>query len=127
MSACYFTIELFCLSSIAAKSSRADDCLCDRSFYSRCGNPANVKVCPRNTWNERMTIETVFSLFTRVLHLLQLKKLAPRNWCIALGLAGKRAWLTLSPPTTCASLGQSTSTSHLPMPSPLSNNRTICY
>lgn len=51
--------------------------LCDRGFYSRTGNPANLKVCARNTWNERMTIETVFSLFTRVLHL---KKVAHRSW-----------------------------------------------
>jgi len=51
--------------------------LCDRGFYSRQGNPANLKVCPRNTWNERMTVETVFSLFTRVLHL---KELAHRSW-----------------------------------------------
>lgn len=51
--------------------------LCDRGFYSRTGNPPNLKVCKRNTWNERMTIETVFSIFTRVLHL---KKVAHRSW-----------------------------------------------
>ena len=51
--------------------------LCDRGFYSRPGNPANLKVCPRNTWNEHMTVETVFWLFTRVLHL---KELAHRSW-----------------------------------------------
>lgn len=43
--------------------------LCDRGFYSRKGNPPNLKVCRRGSWNERMTIETFFSLFTRVLHL----------------------------------------------------------
>lgn len=51
--------------------------LCDRGFYSRKGNPPNLKVCKRGTWNERMTVETVFSLFTGVLHL---KKLAHRSW-----------------------------------------------
>ena len=51
--------------------------LCDRGFYSRAGNPANLKVCPRSTWNERMIIETIFSLLTSVLHL---KKLAHRSW-----------------------------------------------
>jgi hypothetical protein len=51
--------------------------LCDRGFYSHKGNPLNLKVCKRNTWNERMVVETVFSLFTRVLHL---KKVAHRSW-----------------------------------------------
>jgi hypothetical protein len=51
--------------------------LCDRGFYSRKGNPPNLKVCQRGSWNERMTIETIFSLFTRVLHL---KKLSHRSW-----------------------------------------------
>jgi hypothetical protein len=51
--------------------------LCDRGFYSRTGNPPNLKVCKRNAWNERMRIETVFSIFTRVLHL---KKVAHRSW-----------------------------------------------
>jgi Transposase DDE domain len=60
--------------------------LCDRGFYSRRGNPANLKVCPRNTWNERMTIETVFSLFTGVMHL---KKLAHRSWA---GLQARLAY-----------------------------------
>ncbi len=51
--------------------------LCDRGFYSRKGNPANLKICRRGSWNERMTVETVFSLFAGVLHL---KKLAHRSW-----------------------------------------------
>ena len=39
--------------------------LCDQGFHAKAGNPANLKVCPRNTWNERMLIETVFSMITR--------------------------------------------------------------
>jgi len=61
--------------------------LCDRGFYSRKGNPANLKVCKPNTWNERMTVETVFSLFTGVLHL---KKVAHRSW---LGLQARLAYV----------------------------------
>jgi hypothetical protein len=52
--------------------------LCDRAFYSKKDNPPNLKVCRRGAWNERMMVETIFSLFTRVLHL---KKLAHRSWC----------------------------------------------
>ena len=37
----------------------------DQGFHAQAGNPANLKVCPRNTWNERMLIETVFSMITR--------------------------------------------------------------
>ena len=51
--------------------------LADSGFTSRRGNPHNLKVCRRNSWNERMLIETVLSLFTRV---LRLKKLSCRTW-----------------------------------------------
>jgi hypothetical protein len=51
--------------------------LADSGFTSRRGNPSNLKVCRRNSWNERMLVETVLSLFTRV---LRLKKLTCRTW-----------------------------------------------
>ena len=51
--------------------------LADSGFTSRKGNPHNLKVCSKNQWNERMLIETVFSLLTRV---LRLKKLDCRTW-----------------------------------------------
>lgn len=51
--------------------------LSDQGFHAKQGDPANLKICPKGTWNERMTIETVFSLFTTVLHL---KKLSQRVW-----------------------------------------------
>lgn len=51
--------------------------LCDRGFYSRTGNPANLKVCKRGKWNQRMIVETIFSLFTRILNL---KHLTHRTW-----------------------------------------------
>ena len=51
--------------------------LCDVGFCSKTGNPSNLKLCKRGTWNERMKIETVFSLLAQVCHL---KKLAHRTW-----------------------------------------------
>jgi hypothetical protein len=51
--------------------------LTDKGFKARQGNPANLKVCERGRWNERMLIETLFSLLTNV---LKLKKLALRVW-----------------------------------------------
>lgn len=51
--------------------------LCDSGFHTRHHDPANLKVCGKGQWNERMLIETVFSLFTGV---LRLKKLAHRVW-----------------------------------------------
>jgi hypothetical protein len=51
--------------------------LADSGFTSRQGNPHNLKICPKNQWNERMLIETVLSLLT---HVLRLKKLSCRSW-----------------------------------------------
>jgi len=50
--------------------------LVDSAFHGRTGDPANMKVCPRGTWNTRMLIETVLSMLTRVAHL---KRLAHRQ------------------------------------------------
>jgi hypothetical protein len=49
----------------------------DSSFHSKAGDPPNQKVCERGTNNERMLVEQVFSLLTRVLHL---KKVSHRSW-----------------------------------------------
>lgn len=49
----------------------------DSAFHAKEGDPANQKVCERGTNNERMLIEQVYSLFTRVLHL---KKVTHRSW-----------------------------------------------
>ncbi len=38
--------------------------LADYGFRCAAGIPANVKLCKKGTWNERMTIETHFSLLT---------------------------------------------------------------
>ena len=38
----------------------------DQGFHAREGDPSNLKICPAKTWGERMIIETVFSMLTRV-------------------------------------------------------------
>ena len=43
--------------------------LADTGFHGRTGDPANMKVCQRGTWNTRMMIETVLSMLTTVCHL----------------------------------------------------------
>ena len=45
--------------------------LTDQGFRQRIGTPGNFKICRRGHWNERMWIETLFSLWTRI---CQMKK-----------------------------------------------------
>lgn len=52
----------------------------DSGFHKsakRGGDPENLTICERGQKNERMLIETIFSLFTRILHL---KRLGNREW-----------------------------------------------
>jgi hypothetical protein len=49
----------------------------DSNFHAAVGDPPNLKVCPRGTWNDRMTIETVLSMLTLVSHF---KKVGHRVW-----------------------------------------------
>jgi hypothetical protein len=51
--------------------------LADGNFHRAAGNPANLLVCGRGTWPQRILVETVFSLLTRVCHL---KHAAHRTW-----------------------------------------------
>jgi len=51
--------------------------LTDTGFHARAGDPPNMKVCPRGTWNGRMMVETVLSMLTTVCHL---KKMLHRVW-----------------------------------------------
>lgn len=51
--------------------------LADPHFHSKAGDPPNLKVCPRGTWNSRMVIETVLSMLTTVCHV---KKVGHRVW-----------------------------------------------
>jgi len=43
--------------------------LCDTGFHSREGDPENLKICQRGEQNERMVVESVFSLCKRLLGL----------------------------------------------------------
>ena len=49
----------------------------DSHFHNQVGDPPNLKICPRGTWNERMVIETVLSMLTVVSHF---KKVFHRTW-----------------------------------------------
>lgn len=52
--------------------------LIDSHFHSRNENDTpNMKMCKRERWNERMVIETVFSMMTRVFNL---KRISHRVW-----------------------------------------------
>ncbi len=51
--------------------------LADRGFRSKDNQPKNLKLCNRGEWNDRMLIETLFSLFSQV---CQLKHLRQRVW-----------------------------------------------
>jgi hypothetical protein len=51
--------------------------LADRGFRRRTSQPENLKICSRGEWNDRMLIETIFSLFSQV---CRLKHLRQRVW-----------------------------------------------
>jgi hypothetical protein len=51
--------------------------LTDTTFHAQQGDPPNMKVCPRGTWNVRMVVETVLSMLTTVCHF---KHMAHRAW-----------------------------------------------
>lgn len=51
--------------------------LADKGFHAKSGDPSNLKICKRGSWNDRMLIETVLSMLTTVCHL---KKVAHRTW-----------------------------------------------
>jgi hypothetical protein len=38
----------------------------DMGYRKKGGHPGNFKICKKGTWNERMLLETLFSLWTRV-------------------------------------------------------------
>lgn len=44
----------------------------DSGFACQVEQPTNLKVCPKGVWNERMLIETMLSMITRVCHLKHL-------------------------------------------------------
>jgi hypothetical protein len=56
--------------------------LTDQGFHSKQGDPSNMKVCERGTWNVRMLVERVFSMLHTVCHL---KHMAHRVWSHLVG------------------------------------------
>ena len=52
--------------------------LSDTAFHSADGDPDNLKLCPKGTWNDRMVVETSFSMVTVICDLKRLRhRLAP--------------------------------------------------
>jgi hypothetical protein len=51
--------------------------LADTGFHAKTGDPRNLKLCPRGTWNSRMMVETVLSMLTLVNHF---KRVMHRVW-----------------------------------------------
>jgi hypothetical protein len=51
--------------------------LSDTAFHAAGGDPANLKLCERGAWEDRMLVETVLSMLTLVCHL---KKVMHRGW-----------------------------------------------
>ena len=49
----------------------------DTAFHAAEGDPANLKLCQRGEWEDRMLVETVLSMLTVVCHL---KKVMHRGW-----------------------------------------------
>jgi len=49
----------------------------DLAFHAAAGDPANLKLCARGEWSDRMRIETVLSMLTLVSHF---KKVMHRVW-----------------------------------------------
>lgn len=49
----------------------------DTGFRRKTGQPENLKICRRGEWNDRMLIETIFSLMSQV---CKLKHLRQRVW-----------------------------------------------
>jgi hypothetical protein len=47
------------------------------AFHAKEGDPPNLKLCARGSWNTRMLVETVLSMLTGVWHL---KKVLHRTW-----------------------------------------------
>jgi hypothetical protein len=50
--------------------------LADLGFRDANGTPQHLKICKKGTWNERMVVETVFSILTIVCHLKKIQQCA---------------------------------------------------
>jgi hypothetical protein len=51
--------------------------LSDTAIHAAEGDPTNLKLCERGAWEDRMLVETVLSMLTRICHV---KKVMHRVW-----------------------------------------------
>jgi len=51
--------------------------LSDTGFHAAEGDPANLELCQRGEWQDRLLVETVLSMLTLVCHC---KKVMYRGW-----------------------------------------------
>ena len=51
---------------LAANFDQQTIALLDFGFRDKRGLPPNIKICKKGTWNERMVVETAFSMLTVV-------------------------------------------------------------
>ena len=51
--------------------------LSDTAFHAAEGDPSHLKLCQRGEWEDRMLVETVFSMLTLVSHC---KQVMHRGW-----------------------------------------------
>ena len=62
---------------LSAQFDNLRSVLTDTGCHAKTGDPANMKVCQRGTWNTRMLVETVLSMLITVFHS---KKVRHRVW-----------------------------------------------
>jgi hypothetical protein len=61
--------------------------LTETGFHAETGDPTNMQVCPRGTWNTRMLVETVLAMLTTIFHS---KKVGHRVWAY---FRARLAWM----------------------------------
>jgi hypothetical protein len=81
--------------------------LADCGFRDKEGVPENMKICKKATWNERMGVETIFSMLTIVCDLKRIRhRLSP---CIRMRLA-----YVVAPFNILQDLAESFAVCHIP-------------
>ena len=75
--------------------------LSDTGFHAAEGDPANLKLCQRGAWQDRMLVETVLAMLTVVC--------TSRKSCTGAGGTFKPAWPSPWPPSMCWSSGMASS------------------
>jgi len=77
--------------------------LSDTGFHAAEGDPANLKLCQRGEWQDRMLVETVLSMLTVVCHF---KRVMHRVWAYfrRVGTVGPEG-MACPPPRTVLAVG----------------------